>query len=121
MSVMFSVPTAAIILPNPDVGNSEIPIASFTKRRSQNNLMYTYVKKSSDYKHLLSFKLARPKSLEFYEFFTRFNASKLTYTDINNERWSGYLLTVPWDMSYLLGCGNCGYNTVSIEYQGAKL
>jgi hypothetical protein len=98
----FEAPYPAIqttsLLPNPQFSDQEGSLASVTRKLALDGTRYTYVKRRNGRRKLKwTFRLSRPKGLEFRAFIRAYFASVVRVTDHNGRAWIGNLVNNPFE------------------------
>lgn len=85
-------PTAAILLPNPNVEDSEALEHQLNFNRSMNGTRHTYVKSSTDRKLIYEFSdIGRGKILEVQAFLKQFRGKRIRLTNFRGEIWKVFI------------------------------
>lgn len=102
MSFKFEAPYPAVqttsLLPNPQFSDGEALTASLTPLRAVDGTLFTYIKTKAGRRKLSwTFRLGRPKALEFRAFLLSYFSSKVRVTDHNDRVWVGNFTVNPFE------------------------
>lgn len=103
MSFTISAPypynQTTIVLPNPQLGNSEAHASEVIIKRTMSGRAQTFVRRKNQRKKLQwAFRVTRNKALEVREFFRSYHGSKMNILDHEGRTWTGYVITNPIDI-----------------------
>lgn len=86
------------ILPSPDWGDVNEPVAIVKSIRTMDGTLYTYTQqKDQRRKCHWDFKLSRDKALELEAFLTSYFRNQIRITDHDSVVWIGYLQNNPFE------------------------
>lgn len=96
-SVTIGVPDRVIVLPCPQLGDSQSYSGTLNLKRSMTGNTITYVRRSR-FNHLkYSWWLGRQKSLELEDFILNFSDQFVTLYNWKGETWVGYITNSPYE------------------------
>jgi hypothetical protein len=88
------------ILPSPDWGDVNEPVATVKALRTMDGTLYTYTQtKNKRRKCHWDFKLSRDKALELKAFMASYYRTQIRVTDHDSVVWVGYLQTNPFELA----------------------
>jgi hypothetical protein len=99
-TIMAPYPSAAatVLLPNPQLGNSEGLAITMTRKVAIDGTIHTYIKRKQGRRVLKwTFKLTRNKALELRAFIQCYFASAVKITDHNSRVWVGNFTGNPFE------------------------
>jgi hypothetical protein len=95
--LLLQAPGWSIALPNPELGDSQEHLGKVAVKRSINNSVYSYIKRSDLQKLSYNFRMTRNKSLELQAFVDANIANPITMTTYQGEIWVGKISNNPLD------------------------
>lgn len=119
--VILSVAGDVIVLPTPQLGDTESYSGTMTLKRTQNGDTYTYIKRSPLKSLKYTFFLDRDKSLELRRFLILHNSELINMINWKGEVWLVNLTNNPFDLT-----ANARYQPkgervdVELDFQGIK-
>lgn len=121
-TVILSVPQRSIVLPCPQLGDTQAYTGSMTLKRTMTGDTLTYVKKSKTNKLKYLFWLGRQKGLELRDFLIAHNSQVITLVNWKGETWYGFLTSNPFDLVTAERWQNTGERVdVTLEFEGIKI
>lgn len=118
----YGSPSNSITLPNPDLGNPDIIKNSITAHMTMSGNMFTYVRKPSNHKLVMTFKNidASTCSLAIIDDLKSFliisAGEEIKLTDWNGTIWRGYIVTNPHEITY-----GKNFASLTLEFEGDKV
>ncbi len=118
----FELIQTSVIIPNPLLDDNQSLVSNLTLRRSMDNTVRTYVKKSPNSRLRYTFTLSRLKSLELEAFFDSYNGADIKMLNWKGEIWKVKLITNPVDFVQTRRAEPNGDRTdVNVEFEGILL
>lgn len=112
----------AIILPCPQMGDSERSLHSQVVKRSMTNVLYTYVRRNDLQQLSYTFILGRPLAYDLQDFVEANISRIITLTNWKGEVWKVRITTNPLDFVSQSRYENEGEKwQVTIEFQGLRM
>lgn len=106
------------VLPDPEWEDSFQFSAEVNKKKSMNNVDYTYVKETGNRKLTYTIRMRREKSLELIEFIGAFFGKRIQMTNHLGETWRGYILDAT---PTLRSFGRVNEQEYTLEFEGVKI
>ena len=112
--------------PNPEFADSERKTSSVNFIRTTDGSLYSYVKTKNGRRRLqMRFTLTRMKALEMRAFIDSYFASKIEFTDVEEVRWVGYIMSNPNEFETIgrrgdVSAGGLELQTLTIDFEGIK-
>lgn len=112
--------------PNPEFGDSEAATQSLDRKRSINNVRYTYVKRRNQRRRIsFRFDLTQAKAFEMIEFIRAYHSTPIQVLDHLGQTWVGNITTNPNEVeSQAKAIKNAeamyGHANIQIEFEGIK-
>jgi hypothetical protein len=118
----FGLIQTSVIIPNPLLDDNQSLVSNLTLRRSMDNTVRTYVKKSLNHRLRYTFSLSRLKSLELEAFFDSYNGADIKMLNWKGEIWKVKLITNPVDFVQTGRAEPGGDRTdVNVEFEGVMV
>ncbi len=114
--------TSAIVLPCPELSDTEANLNSQVLKRSMNNILYSYVRRNDLQKLSYTFLIGRPKALDLQDFVDAHIDQIITLTNWKGEIWKVKITSSPLQFTSQGRFENEGERWgVTLEFQGIKI
>ncbi len=120
--VKFKYSSQIILLPSPELGDTEELTNELNLKRTETGLTYTYVKRNLDRKLKYEFHMDRAKAYELRSYVDLTAGKKITLENWKGEIWQGYILNNPFELITHVRGGACGERfIVHVEFDGVRI
>lgn len=120
--VALSAPEYTIVLPNPQLNDTQALSGTINLKRTMNGLTWTYKKSTQLNKLKYLFWLGRPKALELRSFLLSYSSVPLTLQNWKGEQWIGAIVNSPFELTSAMRWAYTEERVdITLEFEGVKI